>query len=143
MTIIYSGTPPTPPGFTDAQIAAMRTDLSEPTVQAIAAATNGQSAALTNARQSGAVGNGITDDTTAVQAIFTAASGVDSVIYFPAGTYLISSTITCTGSNSTAMRMYGDAGLNRGDAPGTIFKWVGAAGGKMFKFAGMNNSTLD
>ena len=38
----------------------------------------------------GAIGNGTTDDTTAIQAAFNASSSV----YFPSGTYLISSSIT-------------------------------------------------
>lgn len=45
-----------------------------------------------NVKQYGAKGDGITDDTTAIQnAINAAATG--SVIFFPAGTYLVSSTI--------------------------------------------------
>lgn len=43
----------------------------------------------------GAIGNGITDDTAAIQAAITAA-GSESVVYFPDGDYLVTSTITVT-----------------------------------------------
>lgn len=48
----------------------------------------------------GAVGDGVTDDTAAIQAAIDAASAV----YFPEGTYIITDTLTC----SNAVRLYGD-----------------------------------
>lgn len=45
----------------------------------------------------GAKGDGTTDDTTAIQAAFTAATAAGEV-YFPRGTYLVTSTITYYGS---------------------------------------------
>lgn len=45
--------------------------------------------AFANVRDFGAVGDGVADDTAAIQAAVTASSGV----YFPAGTYLVSSAI--------------------------------------------------
>jgi len=51
-------------------------------------------------RQFGAVGNGSTDDTTAIQSAITAAvSNAGGRVYFPPGTYLISSTLTITSDN--------------------------------------------
>jgi hypothetical protein len=47
----------------------------------------------------GAVGNGVADDTAAVQAAFTAAFALGVAVYFPAGTYKITSTVdakTCS-----------------------------------------------
>lgn len=45
--------------------------------------------------QFGAKGNGVADDTAAIQAAFTAAFGViNGQVFFPCGTYLITSTIT-------------------------------------------------
>lgn len=46
----------------------------------------------------GATGNGVTDDTTAVQAAFTALQSTGGTLFVPAGTYLVSSVITCTGT---------------------------------------------
>jgi hypothetical protein len=45
----------------------------------------------------GAVGNGSADDTDAVQKCVTAAVAAFKAVYFPSGTYLITTTITATG----------------------------------------------
>lgn len=59
----------------------------------------------------GAKGDGITDDTKAVQAAFDAAAKAQTNgLYFPAGKYLLSSTIS--GGNSAGMRVRG-AGISR------------------------------
>ena len=44
----------------------------------------------------GATGNGATDDTTAIQAAFNAAAAVGGVVFFPAGSYKITTTLTVT-----------------------------------------------
>lgn len=49
-------------------------------------------------RDYGAVGDGATDDTAAIQAAVDAATGV---VWFPAGTYLVTAAITVTGSGLT------------------------------------------
>lgn len=51
----------------------------------------------------GAVGDGVTNDTAAIQAAILAGAGRS--VYFPGGSYLISSTLTIA---STATRLYGD-----------------------------------
>jgi len=51
----------------------------------------------------GAVGDGVTDDTAAIQACATAV-GYGGKMYFPQGTYFVSATITLRG----ATKMYGD-----------------------------------
>ncbi len=53
---------------------------------------------IVNVKDYGAKGDGSTDDTTAIQNAVNAAT--NAVVYFPAGTYIISSTITI-GSNAT------------------------------------------
>lgn len=54
-----------------------------------------------NVKQYGATGNGTTDDTAAIQAaINTAATTPGSIVFFPAGTYIVSSTITFPGNIS-------------------------------------------
>lgn len=46
-----------------------------------------------NVKDNGAVGDGVTDDTAAIQAVLTAAESntLGTVVYFPAGTYMVSS----------------------------------------------------
>ena len=50
----------------------------------------------------GATGNGTTDDTAAIQLAVTAAYTNGKALYFPAGTYLMSSTITMGNTTATA-----------------------------------------
>jgi len=65
----------------------------------------------------GAVGDGTTDDTVAIQAAVTAA-GAGGLVYFPTGTYLVSSTINCltnqqligNGVNNTIIRRFANYG---------------------------------
>lgn len=63
----------------------------------------------------GATGDGVTDDTTAIQNAFNTAAGI--AVYFPSGTYVVSSTVTVSasklvfgdGSNSTTITFTGTA----------------------------------
>lgn len=55
---------------------------------------------IINAKYYGAIGNGIADDTIALQAAITAAITAGRNLYIPAGTYLISSTLTIDNSTS-------------------------------------------
>jgi hypothetical protein len=86
----------------------------------------------------GAVGDGVTDDTAAIQAAENAAGA----IYWPAGTYLITSTINL--NHSRDRKWVGD-GFNAQEigtyTHGTIIKWGGAANGLMFdgRISGGNN----
>jgi len=60
----------------------------------------------TNVTAFGAVGDGVTDDTTAINAALTAVSGLTRpTVFFPAGTYAISSSIT---GSKNDMRLLGD-----------------------------------
>jgi hypothetical protein len=53
-----------------------------------------------NARSYGATGNGVTDDTTAIQAAVNAIPSTGGQVFLPGGKYLISSTITLPPINS-------------------------------------------
>ncbi len=83
----------------------------------------------------GATGNGTTDDTAAIQAAVTAgyASGNGVNLYFPAGTYLMSSTITMGNTAPTC----GIPVHFRGDFRNSIIK-VTAANVNPFLFQGPN-----
>jgi len=88
---------------------------------------------LINVRTHGAVGDGTTDDTAAINQAFAAAQGATAVgvpgaaVYFPAGEYVISKTITVTRFSGI---VYGDG---QGQSPaykpqpgfGSVIRWNG------------------
>lgn len=55
----------------------------------------------------GATGDGVTDDTAAIQFAVTAAAAAGKALYFPGGTYIVSSVITLVSNTS----LYGDRGV--------------------------------
>ncbi len=85
----------------------------------------------------GAKGNGVTDDTAALQAAFDAAAKgtVNSTLYLPAGTYLITRTLTM--NNHIHVSIVG------ADPKTTIIKWGGAAHGTMMQVNGTAYSKFD
>lgn len=93
----------------------------------------------------GAVGNGVTDDTAAIQNALNTNLG-NVAVYFPRGVYKITSTILIPQSRAT--KMYGD-GFNPQETTnpveGTVIKWAGLANGLMFSSnvnGGANTSGL-
>jgi hypothetical protein len=72
---------------------------------------------IVNVLDYGAVGNGVTDDTAAIQAAidYAQSSNIKSV-YFPAGTYFVTATINITSS----VTLFGDGRFN------SIIKWSDA-----------------
>lgn len=75
-----------------------------------------------------ATGNGSTDDTTAIQSCLTyLASNPTDTLYFPAGTYKISSTLTLT-TSTPAPRVIGHSPTD------TTIAWFGSAGQDMLDF---------
>lgn len=84
----------------------------------------------------GAIGDGVHDDTSAIQ---TAISN-STCIYFPAGTYKITSTILF--SRKTGVHMYGDGDGSNGLGSSKIY-WAGPAGGIILQLYSCANCTIE
>jgi hypothetical protein len=65
-------------------------------------------AEIKNVKDFGAVGNGSTDDTSAIQAAINAAAAKGGSVYFPSGVYKVSSTLTVSGKNPM-IRLFGES----------------------------------
>ncbi|XHR31012.1 MAG: glycosyl hydrolase family 28-related protein [Chthoniobacteraceae bacterium] len=100
-------------------------------------------AALINAKDFGAIGDGKTDSTAALQAALDAASGPDKAgqLYIPAGDYLISKTLVIEGSRGLIVsgdgsRGFGTGvprdGVNKKDSS-TALIWIGPDGGTLLE----------
>lgn len=75
---------------------------------------------LFNVKSFGAVGNGTTDDTSAINAALSAASGPSGTVYFPAGTYLATAQLNLTTQSVLGQGMLATT-LRRGQAGGYFF----------------------
>ena len=84
-----------------------------------------------NVKDFGAVGNGTTDDTTAVRNAMNSASNGDT-IYFPAGKYRISSSLTFANKGCRML----------GDSQQSILFFVGAAGDNLLELKFDNRNTF-
>ena len=84
----------------------------------------------------GAVGNGVADDTTALQnALNAVGTGGVNVLYLPAGTYKITATLTLTSKIYVSLI---------GENPATTsIKWAGAASGTMLSLNGIAYSRFN
>lgn len=71
---------------------------------------------VANVRDFGALGDGVTDDTAAIQAAVDGLPAIGGTIYFPPGTYLFTTTVFLP-SNTTV----------KGDGPATIMKAIAGA----------------
>jgi hypothetical protein len=72
----------------------------------------------------GAVGNGVTDDTTAIQLAATHISTTGGTLFFPAGDYVISTRIDFTGNNVNCV-LDQDAGIVYNTPDYVAFKFTG------------------
>lgn len=97
-----------------------------------------------NVKTFGAKGDGIHDDTAAIQAAINMVSGGSNpntqTIFIPYGQYNISSTLTYTGSVGNSIRMIGD---NSGVLEGSQLIWTGAADGYMMETFGANQCEFE
>jgi hypothetical protein len=86
-------------------------------------------------RDYGAAGNGMADDTAAIQSALDdlGHTGKPQVLYFPPGTYKITSTLKLGGSRTSGATAFGAGGVGIvGDDPATTtIKWAGSAGEAM------------
>lgn len=82
----------------------------------------------------GAVGNGTTDDTAACQAAIDACVSAGGIMYFPPGTYKITSTLNL--ADKTGVQFVG------GGMRSTTFKWAGSAGGVLLNVNGVRESYI-
>jgi hypothetical protein len=78
----------------------------------------------------GAKGDGVTDDTAAIQAAFASLAQHPAVLWFPHGTYVITTPLTITGL--TNITILGEDPLT------TTLSWNGPAGGTMLTLSGCN-----
>lgn len=88
--------------------------------------------APSNVLDFGAVGDGVADDTAAIQA----ALNTGNAVYAPTGTYAISATLRLAADGQI---FFGDGTGSTNEPARTILKWIGALGGKMFSIS--NNTT--
>ena len=111
---------------------AIATGNTPPTVSASGDEFVGPFSSWTNVKtSSGAVGDGVTDDTDAIQNALSAlaTSGHSPVLYFPAGTYKITATLNLAHAV--------DIGVIGQDPSLTSIVWSGAAGGTMLYVNGV------
>ena len=76
-----------------------------------------------NVKHYGAVGNGSTDDTTAVQAAINATAATGGVVYFPRGVYKITAGLTYNSSGVYAVAFRGD-NASGGTADGSVIAFT-------------------
>jgi hypothetical protein len=88
-----------------------------------------------NVKDFGATGDNTTDDTTAIQNAINYLGASGGVVYFPVGTYSITSTIT-TPSSSNGIALVG-SGLRT-----TFLKWTGGASTMILAHNGTDNFTM-
>lgn len=115
----------------------------------LSARNNLNSINITNVKDFGAVGNGITDDTTAIQNAINARGNAGGTVYFPPGNYSITNTIYIGNGNEAAQSTINKIVL-RGDSVGgtsdaemidmpkstSSLYWNGAANGIMISIRG-------
>ena len=84
----------------------------------------------------GAKGDGSTDDTIAIQAAITAVQNAGGgVVFFPVGTYIISSTLNVTADKVCLLGVgYGSALQTKSTFTATPMIWVQGPGGAQYRF---------
>ena len=79
-----------------------------------------------NVQDFGAVGNGTTDDSAAIQAAINSFGSNAGTVYFPQGSYLVATAINL--DDKRGIRLVGTGALLISNNPGTRILWAGGAG---------------
>lgn len=88
----------------------------------------------------GAVGDGVADDTAAIQAALTAAAAAGITLYIPAGTYVVTSAISVNTTTGGAIPAGGRRLSIRGDGKSnTVLLYTGASNIKILEVTGNFN----
>lgn len=96
--------------------------------------------AVVNVLDYGAVGDGTTDDTSALQAAINAAQAAQARLFITPGVFLVTSTLTI--ANARAMIIEGSGFGHVNTNTGTIIKWGGASGGTIMHLDGFSQGRL-
>lgn len=107
------------------------------TASSITSALTDKGGQVFNVKAYGATGSGTTDDTAAIQAAWNAAMAAHGRLYAPPGTYLITSSLTCTDANGFVFEGAGD-----GATSGVTFLWGGNSSSAMFALSSCRNYTF-
>lgn len=76
----------------------------------------------------GAVGDGVTDDTAAIQTALNYAENGGKVVLFPAGVYIVSSALTVTNDSDGGITLEGESTSDYLFSSGSVLKYTGGAG---------------
>ncbi len=90
----------------------------------------------------GAVGDGVTDDTAAIQAALDAAKINGDALFFPEGRYIVSSPLILPVKNGTyrvPLYLYGTSAENAPDELGSIIEYTGTSG-SLFEGRGVSGT---
>jgi hypothetical protein len=99
--------------------------------------------AVYNVKAYGAVGDGTTDDTAAIQAAYNAVPATGGDVIFPPGTYLITTGLSFSKPGVRLIGLGGGAGPNDlGSVNASVrLLWGGTAGGTMVTFTAVSGAT--
>jgi len=103
-----------------------------PTANSNAVAVLDKGGQVHNVKAYGAIGNGVTDDTAAIQTVLDLIDDAGTgTIYFPRGNYLVNTTVVVNTSGVIkSINMLGDGPTTTG----SIIRWTGSTSGQLFKF---------
>ena len=92
---------------------------------------------IVNVKDFGAVGDGVHDDTAAIQAAIASIADVGGIVFLPSGKYAISSTLILGNGTTTSVSTQNGISVRGASAYSTSIEWVGAAGGQIAAIAGI------